>query len=203
MPTDEFLKHKAQEDTEYLTAELERRLDLPDGFSRRLLIEEDDWSFIIKIHALLEAAVAHAIAESLQRPELDDLVAAMPLNGRISKMAILDSLETVDPALKRFVNELSGLRNQLVHRIAHASFDLRAHVSRLEASKLEEWVSAFGATHQKRADSGTREHERRLFLKGPKESIWVTARIWIARLYLGTQRELLERFERILEAKNE
>ena len=202
MTTDEFLKHKAQEDTEYLTAELERRLDLPDGFSKRLLVE-DDWSFIIKIHALLEAAVAHAIAESLRRAELDDLIASMSLNGRISKMAVLESLEAVDPALKRFVNELSALRNQLVHKIAHASFDLPGYVGRLEPSKVEEWISAFGTMQQKRAGSETREHQRRLFLRAPKESIWVTARIWLARLYLGTQRDLLERFERVLAAEDE
>ncbi len=36
--------------------ELELDLGLPKGFCIKLL-EEDDWSFVIKLHALLESAV--------------------------------------------------------------------------------------------------------------------------------------------------
>jgi hypothetical protein len=40
---------------------LERELGMPDGWFRALYKEDSDWAFVIKLHALLEAAVAHVI----------------------------------------------------------------------------------------------------------------------------------------------
>ena len=42
--------------------QFEKELNLPNGFFLNLLIKEDDWSFIIKLHALVEAAVSHLLA---------------------------------------------------------------------------------------------------------------------------------------------
>ena len=41
----------------------EAELGLPDEFLDRLLLEGDEWSFVIKAHALIEATVAHGLAE--------------------------------------------------------------------------------------------------------------------------------------------
>ena len=43
--------------------ELELDLGLPKGFCFKLL-EEDDWSFVIKLHALLESAVSELITRA-------------------------------------------------------------------------------------------------------------------------------------------
>lgn len=44
--------------------ELVKELGLPEGFYAELL-GEDDWSFIIKLHALMEAAVTGLIVAAL------------------------------------------------------------------------------------------------------------------------------------------
>lgn len=43
-------------------ASLEHRLGIPKGFYARQL-KEDDWSFVIKLNALFEAACAHALVD--------------------------------------------------------------------------------------------------------------------------------------------
>ena len=40
--------------------EFEKKLGVPSGFVKKLL-DEDDWSFIIKLHALFEASCAHLL----------------------------------------------------------------------------------------------------------------------------------------------
>jgi len=37
---------------------------LPDDFYNNLL-KEDDWSFVIKLHSLIEASVTHLLTETL------------------------------------------------------------------------------------------------------------------------------------------
>jgi hypothetical protein len=44
--------------------DIERDLGLPIGFLVTLK-EEDDWSFIIKLHALFEAAYSHLLSQTL------------------------------------------------------------------------------------------------------------------------------------------
>ena len=64
-----------QADREWMPADLfkditqlERRLGLPEGFYERL-VREDDWSFVIKLNALFEAACTHALANRLHAPQ--------------------------------------------------------------------------------------------------------------------------------------
>ena len=42
---------------------LESELNLPPQFLERLRLE-DDWSFVIKTHALVEAAVSHQLSQN-------------------------------------------------------------------------------------------------------------------------------------------
>ena len=51
-------------------AEIENQLGLPTGFLRSLYDHEDDWSFVIKSHAFLEAALTHLLAEHLGKEDL-------------------------------------------------------------------------------------------------------------------------------------
>ena len=52
--------------------QLEENLQLPVGFFESL-VQEDDWCFITKLHALIEAAVTHLLVETVDRPSLQDV----------------------------------------------------------------------------------------------------------------------------------
>jgi hypothetical protein len=55
---------------------LESDCGLPEGFCVNLL-QEDDWSFVIKMHSLLETAVSQLLTNALGRNELADIFAAL------------------------------------------------------------------------------------------------------------------------------
>jgi hypothetical protein len=106
---------------------LEEDCGLPHGFALALL-EEDDWSFIIKLHALMESAVSQLLANALARPELADVFAALEMsNTKTGKIAFVRALDLLPKQHTDFIRALSELRNQLVHRVKNITFDLSQH----------------------------------------------------------------------------
>lgn len=112
-------------------------LGLEEGFFRSLL-EEDDWSFVIKLHALVEAAVAHLLAETCGRPELLPVFSRMAMGGsRTGKLAfgkVLDCLDDYDLA---FIAALSEVRNRMVHSVRDAALTLDQYVAELDKGQFE------------------------------------------------------------------
>lgn len=86
---------------EDLLAEAQRfcaSLGLRDDLIREITWAEDDWTFILKIDALLETAAKEIIRRGLKRQaeneltvgsELSDLVDSLPINGRTSIVRLL------------------------------------------------------------------------------------------------------------------
>ena len=58
---------------------LEKTLGMPPGFLSRL-VEEDDWSFVIKSHALIESALSYLL-RSLTDHRAADIYDSLPLHG--------------------------------------------------------------------------------------------------------------------------
>lgn len=114
-------------------SKLETPLGLPIGYIERL-DQEDDWSFVIKAHAVLEAVLGHAIASA--DPRLVDVFERLPFGGGpASKIGLAKALGILDPSSSAFVARLSILRNRLVHDIALIEFHLDQHVSQASESE--------------------------------------------------------------------
>ena len=107
---------------------LEADLNLPTSFFQALL-EQSDWSFVIQLHALLEAAFAHLFAEHFAEPRLRPVLARLELgNVTACKLAIAKHLELIDSDTKRFVRTLSEVRNDFVHDVSNAGVDLKKYL---------------------------------------------------------------------------
>jgi hypothetical protein len=103
------------------TTDYEQQLGLPDGFIIDLLVERDDWSFVIKLHGLLEGAVTKKLLELLGRPAL-----AKPfryVNMR-TMIAMAESVEAISTRTETFLLALGQLRNACVHTVANVGLDL-------------------------------------------------------------------------------
>ena len=73
-------------------ANLEHDLGIPHGFCLKLR-EEDDWSFVIKVHALFECAVAEQLTRIFRRKELADVFSRFELsNTKTGKLALIRAL---------------------------------------------------------------------------------------------------------------
>ena len=124
--------------------EIESQLGLPPGFLRHLYENEDDWSFVIKIHAFLEAILTHLLAEYLGKPDLLTVFAYLDTsNVRTGKLAFVRAFDLLDKGARNFIHSLSELRNALVHDVSNVGFRFSDHVSQLTENSRKEFIRAF------------------------------------------------------------
>ncbi|MEZ5541063.1 MAG: hypothetical protein R3F42_03370 [Pseudomonadota bacterium] len=87
-------------------AELEEGLGLAKGFFVRL-VTEDDWSFVIKLHALYEAAISKLITEKFGESRLESFVSRLELGDRArGKLRLAKDLELLDEEERKFISPL-------------------------------------------------------------------------------------------------
>jgi hypothetical protein len=157
------------EQLEYIRG-FETQLGVPAGFFERLL-HEDDWSFLIKLHALIEASATNLLVEALNKPELRDQFARLPLSdSECGKLSLMKGLGIVSAPYRGFIRKLSELRNEAVHNVRHTSLSLSNMVSTAPASKRTAWAEALGAGVR-----GTTQDRLKLLEENPKGLVWVTA----------------------------
>jgi hypothetical protein len=92
--------------------------------------EDNDWSFVIKLHSLLEAVLNHALISRLREPKLSDIITLLDIGDRKKgKMAFVKTLDIFPENQRKFIHMFSGLRNDLVHDVNNLDF------------KFSEWLS--------------------------------------------------------------
>lgn len=123
--------------------ELERHIGVRSGFVRRL-VREDDWSFVIKLHALFEAVCTHLLLYHFKEPNLADVFARLELSDKTAgKVAFLGKLELLNADNRRFIATLSELRNSLVHDVRNSEFSLGAMVESATPDQVKNWAVAY------------------------------------------------------------
>lgn len=145
-------------------------LGLPERFFE-LLLREDDWSFVIKLHALLEAALAALLRDAIGRPEAEGFLARLPMSDAAAgKVELAKALGVLDKPYRRYLKKLSELRNHLVHDPNRIGIYLRQHFKQLSEDARRSAAQAFAVGF--RADPGWRLAE---FENNPKFAIWISA----------------------------
>ena len=122
---------------------LEEKIGVSAGFFEALY-GEDDWSFVIKLHALLEAACTHLLMFHFKEPDLADVFSRLELSGKtVGKIVFLGKIGLLGKEHRRYVSALSELRNDLVHDIRNSKFDLQQYVEALDATALKNFALSF------------------------------------------------------------
>ncbi len=160
---------------------LEQKLGLQSGFFESLDGEdENDWSFIIKVHALIEAAVSHLLTEHLQRPELDDLFSRLDMSNKATgKAAFVKALSLLEEPERRFLSSLSELRNRLVHDVRNVNFDLASHVEDMSQKEQDTFLKNFNLL-----STEVTNDVRKLFRFDPRQALWYAAMAFLGIVYL-------------------
>lgn len=123
--------------------ELEAKIGVRENFFKDLLAE-DDWSFVIKLHALFEAACTHLLLFHFKEPELMDIFARLELSNKTTgKIAFLGKIELLGKENRRLVSALSEMRNSLVHDVRNAEFALEVMVAGFDSTALKQFALAF------------------------------------------------------------
>jgi hypothetical protein len=163
---------------------LEAEMGVPEGFFKRLAAE-NDWSFIVQLHALVESSLAHAILLKLADKRLEEFVTKLNVgNHRAGKLGLAAALELVSKADQEFVMIVSEFRNRLVHDARQATFSLAEHFRRLPDSKAESYYHRWGFA--KTEDKGPLTFLE-IFRAAPKVFFHVRAFYFLAALYLKAQ----------------
>lgn len=99
----------------------------------RLLLASDDWSFVIKWHALLEVAASQFLAAHFGHPKLRDAFAELPMgNFKFGKVTFLKACGFLSPGQFRFLQILGEYRNALAHDVRQISFSIEKEISSMQ-----------------------------------------------------------------------
>ena len=165
--------------------DFEVKLGLPTGFYQNL-IKEDDWSFVIKLSALFEAACTHILATKLRAPELESAFSYLEqANTKYGKIVLLKELGAINEYQYRFLNNLATLRNSLAHSIKNVSFTFDEYTKTLDKNQKKSFISSYAYNCNDEPElKGKKIPKDEFILSNAKEMIWFTASDILGCLYL-------------------
>jgi len=160
---------------------LEERIGVTPGFFDRLDTEDDsDWAFVIKLHALIEAAISHLLATELRRQQLEKVFSRLDIsNKHTGKAAFVEALELLDKPARTFMHSLSTLRNSLVHDVKNVDFELDTHVADMNEQKKKQFIADFNLI-----STEVTNDVRQLFLVDPRQALWYSGMAFLGLVYL-------------------
>jgi hypothetical protein len=125
---------------------LEKWLKDTVGISRSLLDSldaDDDWTFVIKMHGILEAALNHLLLARLDNPNLARIISRLETsNARTGKLAFIKAYGLLEDNACLFVQTLSEIRNRAVHDVKNFDLTLQKYLARLDRQQLKNWKTA-------------------------------------------------------------
>ncbi len=97
----------------------------------------DDWTLIVRLHAMIEAGLNAALVRQFEKPELADIIAKLDTSNMVvGKVVFAKALGILEKGSCAFIQKLSELRNFCVHDIRNFKLDLDKHVSEnMESNK--------------------------------------------------------------------
>jgi hypothetical protein len=121
--------------------EIEKEIGLAPGFLNALF-HEDDWSFTIKLHALVESVIVYAIVDGLHTPAFAETFSRLPLGGRAGKRSFARALKMLTPEQDQFIEHLSRMRNRMAHDPRDAGVTFEQYLRSLKASERQSFGTA-------------------------------------------------------------
>ena len=148
---------------------LEAELHLPGRFLEDLRLE-DDWSFVIKTHALVEAAVSHQLSQELLDTKLMPVFRQLPLGERnFGKLKFARELGLLSKGYCQFISGLSILRNRIAHNVEEIQFTFKGWLEQMEKNQRSEIFKRFDCFVESKED---KQSWRLIWERQPKEVFW-------------------------------
>ena len=145
-------------------------------------IEDDsDWAFLIKVHSLIDNSVTDVLVTFLGEPKARRLLERLPLaDQEIGKLSLAKDFSILDAPQRRFIRNLSTLRNNLAHRSDHVDFTFNEYLSGLDKRQLIAWQEAILCFPIDSQES--RAYWQRMALNQPRTTVWFSTYLLIALL---------------------
>lgn len=179
-------------------AAIEQEFSLPRGFIDSLL-REDEWTLVIKCHALLESATSRLLTLFFGKSCLNDIFTRMELSNRqTGKAAFISQLSLLDRPQRTFISRLSELRNQLVHNASNTCLSLPELLASMPSQRRNEYVSGLNIRLQSIQINGNKVCGNDLVLNYTKYVIWAStvvclSDIWAQSVFAVKRNQLIAR----------
>ena len=116
------------------------KLLVTDDFLTRFS-SDDDWTFIIKLHAMIEAGLNHMLLKQFNNEELSKVIARLETsNPKTGKLAFIKAFKILPEEYILFIRNLSEIRNFCVHDPKNFSYNLKEDVGSYEEKKKKQWI---------------------------------------------------------------
>jgi len=151
------------------------------------LLKEDDWSFVIKSHAFIEAVLSDYITAKLGNSRLLKIFKKLNMSGsEISKISFAKELRLLNSEQISFIRLYSELRNDLVHNIENINFSLENFISKMNKQKKNSWLNrVIWFTKEKK----NKEKWIKITTQTPKVGLWMSIFMFAPLLKIRTSQE--------------
>lgn len=145
------------------------------------LKNEDDWSFVIKVHTVVEAALSSLLIYALKDERVSLAVNSLPLaNRRYGKLAFAKQLDLLSDNAQAFVAKLALLRNSLAHRVGNVTFTFTTSTGPIKETAAACVEAAIAYT---RADPAKHQKFFVWARANPKSLIWMVTGVLLSQIY--------------------
>ena len=172
---------------------LEKELGLPANFFNEIH-KQDDWSFIIKMHAIFEAAATYILSHRTRNRQLKEIFSKIELsNKKTAKIAFIKAYEILDSEERGYISMLSELRNLLIHNIENVNFSIESHISKMDPNQKKKFVKYAGYGYPDTLKIAERNVSKSQFvIENPKLALWQTGVSILGIMYITKEIETLK-----------
>ena len=118
------------------------RLGLSARFINGILETDDEWTLVIKLHAMVESALNEVLMARFKVPELEKVIARLETGDpERGKIAFAQKFGWITDRQRTFLRFFSTLRNFLVHDAKNFEFSLKTYPDTLVAGERSKWIS--------------------------------------------------------------
>lgn len=169
-------------------------LSLPKDFYKNLL-NEDDWSFIIKISALLEAVTTNLLVKKFKIDELEKALSFLDYaNGNYGKIRLLYDMKVLNKEQYNILKKFAELRNSVVHNVSNVGFSFDSLIKESNKDQNNNFVNCYGYGIKDVSEFKNLKIKKKDFVtNNPKISIWITIGEIIGCLFLDKKLEEYKR----------
>lgn len=158
-------------------------VDLKDKVEfMRSLLDADDWSMIIKTHALIETIITELIITCTEEDKLKPLIERLPLSDeQIGKLRILKDYNLLTVSQRLFIKRFSELRNMTVHKLENINFNLEEYINTFDKNQKKSWIKTLTWYTE---EASVQEDWGIIILHQPKIGLWLSTMMLVSLVSL-------------------
>ena len=120
---------------------IEKKFNLKEGTIKKI-VKEDDWSFIIKSHAIIESSLNFSISHRIGCSALENTISFLDTsNSKTGKVEFAKNMLLLENIDVTYIRKLSEIRNKLVHNISNLGFSLASDYQSMDKNQKSSFIN--------------------------------------------------------------